>query len=59
MTVLAAGRMEDYLLVLDPDAKRWVGKGADSLVLRLLDTGNARVVSSILAQSVALDHYKQ
>jgi len=46
-----------YFVSIDPTLKRWVAKGHDCCLMRVLDKGNLRVLSSILAQSVALDFY--
>jgi hypothetical protein len=50
---------EEYALHLDPRSPRFAQRLPDALLLRRLDVGAARVVSSILAQSVSLDHYRR
>jgi len=46
---------EEYALHVDPRAPRFAQRLPDALLLRRLDVGAARVVSSVLAQSVSLD----
>ena len=41
-----------------PGARAWSALDGDTLALRALDANNLRVVSSVLAQSVALTHFE-
>eukprot|EP00850_Spirogloea_muscicola_P000305 SM000001S04707 [mRNA] locus=s1:1842391:1845045:+ [translate_table: standard] len=50
-------RKDDYGVVLRPGLAGWSEGGHDHIMLKSLDTNNIRVVSAILGQSVALDHY--
>ncbi len=47
------------MLVVDPSLSTWAAKGPDRLLLRALDVGSARVISSVLAKSAALDFYRR
>lgn len=47
----------DYGVVVRPTLAGWSEGGNDRIMLRKLDTDNIRVISSILGQSIALDHY--
>ena len=44
-------------MIVRPGLSSWSEGGLDHVVVRQLDTDNLRVISSILAQSVALDFY--
>jgi len=48
---------EDYGVTVRPTMARWSSLGNDSLTVKRLDVNNIRVISSILGQTVALDHY--
>lgn len=47
----------DYGVLVRPTLPEWSEGGQDQIMLRMLDTDNIRVISSILGQSIALDHY--
>lgn len=47
----------DYGVLVRPTLPEWSEGGQDQITLRMLDTDNIRVISSILGQSIALDHY--
>lgn len=47
----------DYGVLVRPTLQEWSEGGQDQIMLRMLDTDNIRVISSILGQSIALDHY--
>lgn len=47
----------DYGVLVRPTLRQWSEGGQDRIMLRMLDTDNIRVISSILGQSIALDHY--
>ena len=40
-----------------PNLKEWSAMEPDKIVVRMLDVGNLRVISSVLSQSVALDYF--
>ena len=44
-------------MLVRPTLPEWSEGGQDQIMLRMLDTDNIRVISSILGQSIALDHY--
>jgi len=44
-------------VLVRPTLPEWSEGGQDQIMLRMLDTDNIRVISSILGQSIALDHY--
>ncbi|XP_073394526.1 protein RETARDED ROOT GROWTH, mitochondrial isoform X2 [Physcomitrium patens] len=50
-------RKDDYGVLVRPTLRQWSEGGQDRIMLRMLDTDNIRVISSILGQSIALDHY--
>ncbi|KAL3681090.1 hypothetical protein R1sor_024046 [Riccia sorocarpa] len=50
-------RKDDYGVLVRPTLPEWSEGGHDRVMLRKLDTDNIRVISSILGQSIALDHY--
>ncbi|KAG0626090.1 hypothetical protein M758_2G101400 [Ceratodon purpureus] len=50
-------RKDDYGVLVRPTLNEWSQGGQDRIMLRMLDTDNIRVISSILGQSIALDHY--
>ena len=43
---------------MQPSLPHWSALAADTLALRALDSNNLRVVSLVLAQSVALNHFE-
>lgn len=47
----------DYKIVVRPTLATWSQAGYDTIFLQKLDLDNVRVVCSILAQSVALEHH--
>ncbi|CAM6121410.1 unnamed protein product [Calypogeia fissa] len=49
--------LDDYGVLVRPTLSEWSEGGHDRVMLRKLDTDNIRVISSILGQSIALDHY--
>lgn len=50
-------RKDDYGVLVRPSLSEWSQGGQDRIMLRMLDTDNLRVISSVLGQSIALDHY--
>ena len=44
-------------LVIDPGLDSWSRLEPDRIVVQTLDAANARVISNVLGQSVALDSY--
>mmetsp|Transcript_11585 Transcript_11585/g.42362 ORF Transcript_11585/g.42362 Transcript_11585/m.42362 type:complete len:471 (-) Transcript_11585:111-1523(-) len=52
-----APKQEDYGAVVRPSLSAWSALGQDCILLKRLDMNNIRVISSVLGQSVALDHY--
>ncbi|BBN14543.1 required for meiotic nuclear division protein 1 [Marchantia polymorpha subsp. ruderalis] len=50
-------RKDDYGVLVRPTLPEWSEGGHDRVMLRKLDIDNIRVISSILGQSIALDHY--
>ena len=49
---------DELQLHVQPSLEAWSRLAADTLALRALDANNLRVVSSVLAQSVALSHFE-
>ncbi|KAE8788772.1 hypothetical protein D1007_37135 [Hordeum vulgare] len=52
-------RKDDYAVVEKPSLTTWMKGGLDYIVLRSIDTDGIRIISSVLGQSIALDHYIQ
>ena len=50
-------KAEDFSVVVDQRQRQWSSLSLDHLKLRCLDMNNIVVISSVLGQSVALDHY--
>nr|ACN31371.1 unknown [Zea mays] len=50
-------RKDDYAVVEKPSLTTWMKGGLDYIVLKSLDTDGIRIISSVLGQSIALDHY--
>ncbi|MCO5586214.1 hypothetical protein L7F22_040153 [Adiantum nelumboides] len=50
-------RKDDYKMVVRPTLATWSQAGYDTIFLQKLDLDNIRVVCSVLAQSVALEHH--
>jgi len=50
-------KSEDFSVVVDARQREWSRLQNDNLRLRCLDLNNIVVISSVLGQSVALDHY--
>jgi hypothetical protein len=44
-------------VVEKPSLTTWMKGGLDYIVLKSLDTDGIRIISSVLGQSIALDHY--
>ncbi|KAF8062945.1 hypothetical protein HT031_003784 [Scenedesmus sp. PABB004] len=56
---LLSGRpAEEHAVVVDPGAPAHAAKGTDQVLLRVLDVGGVRVLTSVLAQSAALKYYE-
>jgi len=55
---LAAPYSDELQLRVQPSLRHWSALAADTLALRALDSNNLRVVSLVLAQSVALNHFE-
>lgn len=45
--------------MIDPKLDSWSRLEPDKIVVQTLDAANARVISNVLGQSVALDYYNQ
>ncbi|KAF7030860.1 hypothetical protein CFC21_042306 [Triticum aestivum] len=50
-------RKDDYAVVEKRSLTTWMKGGLDYIVLKYLDTDGIRIISSVLGQSIALDHY--
>lgn len=50
-------RKDDYKIVIRPTLATWSQAGYDTIFVQKLDLDNIRVVCSVLAQSVALEHH--
>ena len=50
-------QLTDYAVVEKPSLITWMKGGLDYIVLKSLDTDGIRIISSVLGQSIALDHY--
>lgn len=50
-------QLPDYAVVEKPSLTTWMKGGLDYIVLKSLDTDGIRIISSVLGQSIALDHY--
>ena len=50
-------QLPDYAVVEKPFLTTWMKGGLDYIVLKYLDTDGIRIISSVLGQSIALDHY--
>ncbi|KAF8056767.1 hypothetical protein HT031_006265 [Scenedesmus sp. PABB004] len=55
--VLGGLRHDETSVVVRRDLQPWSALEPDKIVVRTLDVGNARVISHVLGQSVALDYY--
>ncbi len=55
---LPSACVDDLRVAVRPTLPAWSALAADTLSLRALDGNNLRVVSSVLAQSVALAHFE-
>ena len=55
---LATPYADELQLQVQPSLPHWSALAADTLALRALDSNNLRVVSLVLAQSVALNHFE-
>ncbi|MCO5547833.1 hypothetical protein L7F22_001285 [Adiantum nelumboides] len=47
----------DFDIIIRPTLEGWCQGGHDKVLLKKLNTDNIRIVSSILGQSIALDHF--
>ena len=50
---------DDYRIIVRPELEHWAKFEADHTVLKQLDVNTIGIVGTVLAQSVALDHYEQ
>lgn len=50
-------KKDDFDIIIRPTLEGWCQGGHDKVLLKKLNTDNIRIVSSILGQSIALDHY--
>ena len=50
-------QLTDYAVVEKPSLTTWMKGGLDYIALKSLDTDGIRIISSVLGQSIALDHY--
>jgi len=55
---LAYPMKEDYLVKVSPRLDEWAKLESDHIVLKRLDVNNISVISAVLAQTVALEHYE-
>ena len=58
-TPLAVPMTDDYRVVVRPTLTDWASLESDHIVLKRMDINNISVISSVLAQTVALEHYEQ
>jgi len=58
-TPLAVPMTDDYRVVVRPTLSDWASLESDHIVLKRMDINNISVISSVLAQTVALEHYEQ
>jgi len=58
-TPLAVPMTDDYRVVVRPTLEDWASLESDHIVLKRMDINNISVISSVLAQTVALEHYEQ
>eukprot|EP01006_Ploeotia_vitrea_P036211 TRINITY_DN65989_c5_g14_i1.p1 TRINITY_DN65989_c5_g14~~TRINITY_DN65989_c5_g14_i1.p1 ORF type:complete len:436 (-),score=171.98 TRINITY_DN65989_c5_g14_i1:46-1164(-) len=56
---IAAPTTDDYSLLVRPNAAEWFVQHPDSMELREFSVNSIRVISQVLAQTVAMDHYEQ
>eukprot|EP00898_Chlorokybus_atmophyticus_P004738 jgi/Chlat1/5265/Chrsp33S05093 len=56
-----SSKVEEYQLVVRPELPSWskYDPRADFMILQTLDINNVRIISSVLALSVALNHYER
>ncbi|KAI5082304.1 hypothetical protein GOP47_0002047 [Adiantum capillus-veneris] len=50
-------KKDDFDIIIRPTLEGWCQGGHDKVLLKKLNTDNIRIVSSILGQSIALDHF--
>jgi uncharacterized Rmd1/YagE family protein len=50
---------DDYRVVVRPELEHWAQFEADHTVLQKLDLNNIGVIGTVLAQTVALEHYEK
>ena len=58
-TPLTVPMTDDYRVVVRPTLSDWASLESDHIVLKRMDINNISVISSVLAQTVALEHYEQ
>jgi len=58
-TPLAVPMTDDYRVAVRPTLADWASLENDHIVLKRMDINNISVISSVLAQTVALEHYEQ
>lgn len=58
-TPLSYPMTEDYMVKVSPRLDEWAKLESDHIVLKRLDVNNISVISAVLAQTVALEHYEQ
>ncbi|CEF98343.1 Protein of unknown function DUF155 [Ostreococcus tauri] len=58
-TPLPVPMTDDYRVVVRPGLADWASLENDHIVLKRMDINNISVISSVLAQTVALEHYEQ
>lgn len=57
-TTLSVPASEEYTIDVDESMKDWCAVGDNRLHLKSMDIHNVRIVSEVIAQSVALQHYE-
>ncbi|EFJ10093.1 hypothetical protein SELMODRAFT_128756, partial [Selaginella moellendorffii] len=50
-------RKDNYRVVVIPGLDRWSQGGSDKIMVKKLDMDGVRIISLVLGQSIALDHY--
>ena len=58
-TPLPVPMTDDYRVIVRPTLEDWAQLESDHIVLKRMDINNISVISSVLAQTVALEHYEQ
>lgn len=59
LSPLPVAMTDDYRVVVRPTLEDWAQLESDHILLKRMDINNISVISSVLAQTVALEHYEQ